>query len=73
MRTTVQVLPCDSKVWSERQRLTVISIILGMLSLLTPLLGQLRLSAQEYSSPESTLLAGRGEESDKCVWLGICD
>lgn len=73
MRTPVQVLPCNSNVWSERQALTVISIILGTLSLLTPLLGQLSVSANEHSSPESTLLAGRGEESDKCVWLGICD
>ncbi|MFO8040757.1 MAG: hypothetical protein R6U67_15080 [Sodalinema sp.] len=57
----------------ERQTAIVISLTLGILSLLTPLFTQLRLSAEPHHSPESTLLAGRGEESDKCVWLGICD
>lgn len=73
MRTTVHAIPCDSKFWSERQTVIVISLTLGALSFLTPLFAQLRLSAEPHRSPESMVLAGRGEESDKCVWLGICD
>ncbi|NMG59951.1 hypothetical protein E1H12_15855 [Geitlerinema sp. P-1104] len=70
MRT---IIPSTPQSLGERQSWTWVCLTIGLLTILTPLISQLQHLSDSNKSLESTLIAGRGEESDKCVWLGICD
>ncbi|WP_159788509.1 hypothetical protein [Sodalinema gerasimenkoae] len=73
MRTSLQVIPSPAKSLGERQPWTLIYLTIATFTVLTPLFSQLQQLPDSHQPLESTLVAGRGEESDKCVWLGICD
>ncbi|MCC5899673.1 MAG: hypothetical protein JJU32_17370 [Phormidium sp. BM_Day4_Bin.17] len=73
MRTSPQIIPSTPKSLGERQPWTLIYLTLAAFTVLTPLFSQLQQQSDSHQPLESTLVAGRGEESDKCVWLGICD
>ncbi|USR92831.1 hypothetical protein NEA10_08995 [Phormidium yuhuli AB48] len=70
MRT---IIPSTPNPPGERQSWTFICLTIATFTVLTPLLSQLQHLSNSNKSSESTLIAGRGEDSDKCVWLGICD